>query len=127
MKPPIIHFDLKTMLPTIRKAFDAGELQALDEEQVGGTCEYAGPCAIGVCIPKEDRVKFDRHKNGGDTSASDWLRRGNFVIPKDQRDDFLQLQHLHDICIISISGKYHQDKIKSLGDLITQLEGKYLS
>lgn len=120
---PVINFNLVTMLPFIREAFDAGQLQGQNPANIGGSCDYAGPCAIGVCIAKEDRAKFDSQGDGGDTSAESWIDRGKFVVPKDQQDDFLELQSKHDRCLMGIH--YHKQCVAELGEFITELEQKY--
>lgn len=121
---PVINFNLVTMLPFIREAFDAGQLQGQNPTNVSGSCDYAGPCAIGVCIAKEDRAKFDSQGDDGDTSAESWIDRGKFVVPEDQQDDFLDLQSKHDACLVFRLD--HQQRVAELGNFITELEGKYL-
>jgi hypothetical protein len=112
-----MHLDLKTMLPVIRKAYDAGELEA--QKSSGNTsCHYAGPCAIGVCLPEDTRVSLDTlHEDGGGTSVGKWFYRGVLSCPPDQRDDWEVLQLEHD--------NWTSSKEDYFGILLKKLERKY--
>lgn len=117
-----IHLDLREMLPTIRTAFDNHELQAFRPFKKGDFCSYAGPCAIGICVPDGVREKLDEpFKEGLGTGAYTYFNTGVFTCPDGQRDDIENLQSLHDKCL----GYYIDNPLSELNDFITQLEEKY--
>lgn len=99
MKNVVTVLDLKVMLPIIQKAIIDKSLQIYtnpDPKYVG--CKYAGPCAIGSCIPFDDREFYDSEGNTTtDTTVGSWMDHGGFVlVDRHQGNDICQLQLAHD-------------------------------
>lgn len=57
----MITLNIIPVLQKARKAFDAGLLQCQDPAQMGESCTYSGPCAIGASLDAETAVKWDNH------------------------------------------------------------------
>lgn len=104
----MVSLDLRTMLPVIRKAFDAGELQMQKNHMA---CIYAGPCAIGVCLDPETRTMLDDAEN---TAISDLLLAGTVTAPANQHEDLHILQFTHD-----------NVTVEDFGEVLARLEKKY--
>lgn len=96
-----MHLDLNTMLPIIRKAYNTCEIQE-------GVCYYDAPCAVGVCLPKDTRVSFDKMNNN---TIAGILAQGLVTMPEDQREDWTKLQRGNDF--------------GELDSVLTELEKKY--
>ena len=112
-----MHLDLRLELPKIRAAYNAGELEA---QKIAGEvmCHYAGPCAIGVCLPEDTRVSLDTAPEGQDgTSFGSWVERGVLSCAEGQYADWTALQLEHD--------NWTSSQEDYFGQLLTQLEIKY--
>lgn len=103
----MLNLDFKIMLPVIRKAFDAGELQMQKSDT--DLCCYTGPCAVGVCMPEEDREGYDYQG-----TIIDLLENEIVTAPEDQHDDWIDLQHYHDC-----------GNIQHFKEFLVSLEEKY--
>jgi hypothetical protein len=122
----ILDLDLHEMLPIIRKAFDEKTLQMFTHEPGKYGCLYAGPCAIGVCIPEPLRPLLDDGiGTNNEFAALSLFENGSFVCPENQREDICELQQLHDVCVGYVVDEYQKDRIKDFGDLLERLEAKY--
>lgn len=103
MKP--IPLDLKTALPKIRKAFDAGKLAL-------GSCAYTGPCAIGIAMHPSQRAALER-LDKDETSIGGLFDEGLVEVPYEQEVDFRNLQNVFD---------NHPDRFE---ELLSGLEVRY--
>lgn len=106
----MVSLDLRTMLPVIRKAFDAGELQ-MQTRPGGLRCYYNGPCAIGVCLDEDTRVSLDELVASGIAFLFD---HKYLTCPPEQREDWMELQFKHD-----------EGHIRVFETLLSRLEAKY--
>jgi hypothetical protein len=95
--------DLRTDLPKIRKAFDAGQLK-----QKG---LYSGPCAVGICLPEPIRKELDFHY----CYSGIWVLegRGAVEVAEGQLKDWEELQEAFD------NGKFSVT--------LAEMEAKYAS
>lgn len=124
---PVVNLDLREMLPVIRTAFDNKELQAFTTvKPSGGICLYAGPCAIGVCIPEDKRALYDIESARSGTAALTFMANDVFVAPKDQVHDISELQQKHDAVISDWHGIGEEACLAELDKFIKSLEEKYL-
>lgn len=153
--PQNIEFSMKTALPIIRKAYENEELQMFKLGSYDG-CLYAGPCAIGSCIPKEQRAYYDKADeyitsydetcSGPWSTAVDELYKHGFFSfdSAEEALDFAELQSAHDNatsvtlsdspCFKYVDGKEELndgyarklEMIDQFNDLLTELEQKYL-
>lgn len=108
-----IKLDLKTDLPKLRAAFDAGQLQCQQAAfKPGSFCNYSGPCAVGAMLSPDERVDLDvRHSND---SVRSLTFDGVVDAPEEQHGDLARLQRLHD-----------KGMVRHLGDFLSNLEDKY--
>jgi hypothetical protein len=122
------NIDLRQALPTIRAAFDNKELQMFkNAEGDSGRCLYSGPCAIGICIPEENRAELDFPGTGG-TSFDSHQRRGIFTCPPEQHADISELQRLHDALVVDrryADDEYYARRVADFERLLIDLEDKY--
>lgn len=100
-------------LPIMRKAFRAGELQALKSSR-RGKCLYAGPCVIGAVLTEDQRELCDAPDDG--TTASPTISRliAKRVIKTDDDNWFRQAQTFHDAIIGKFMGRNRTERIAAL-------------
>lgn len=103
MKP--IPLDMKTALPKIRKAFDAGKLAR-------GSCAYTGPCAIGAAMHPSQRAALQRAEKD-ETLIGELFNNGFVEVPASQEGDFRNLQNVFD---------NHYERFE---ELLIKLEARY--
>ena len=123
-----IELNISEMLPIIRKAFDNKELQYQKEklvDNIGPSCLYSGPCAIGVCLTKEQR-KYCDSESHGDTSVGYLLAEEIFIANEDEADDLRRLQEVHDTQITYFD-QVGYDDIPDFEKFLSELEKKYLA
>ena|SRR5579875_1716944 len=83
MKP--VKIDLRKDLPKLQRALP----RIL--RNVGGACEYAQPCAVGIMVPAKDRTKLDGAPFD-DTQIDTLIDRGWVDAPAGQKGDLRALQ-----------------------------------
>jgi hypothetical protein len=89
------HLDLHTLLPKVRKAFDAKKLQCQRRYFVPDRgCQYRGPCAIGIGLSLKARSRFDG--SNADSGIFDLIQTGKIKAPPEQEEDLSILQRAHD-------------------------------
>lgn len=93
----VIHISAVDAIRNARKAFDAGELQIQNQEDME-ECLYSGPCAIGVSIPTELRSEMDyfTDSRGYRTTASVDQLISSGKITTDDQEALFDLQNAHD-------------------------------
>jgi hypothetical protein len=124
MKP--INLDLREMIPVVRKAFDEKSLQMFTAEPGQYGCLYAGPCAIGVCLPEDIREALDDGSETDHNYAADSLFiAGYFTCPEGQKDDIEALQYHHDRCVGPADEEDRTENIRRFGAFLSYLEAKY--
>lgn len=112
-----MELNLLTLLPKVRRAFDAGELQCQKEPGEASQCLYSGPCAVGVGIPENRRRGFDS------CGAIDGIIREGFIqVPADQADDFMVLQFAHD----QVASSIFSQPLSYFEKELARLEAKYV-
>lgn len=121
-KPEPLEFNMEEVVKNARTAYAMGGLQAQHGFALG--CSYAGPCAIGVSIPIEDRAGFDGYC--GHTAVGVIASKGGFLFTTDEelRDAEL-LQRSHDAwttCGVTERDKYEAEFV----NLLDELETKYV-
>lgn len=99
----MIKLDLRTGLPKVRAAWDAGQLQR-------GAC-YSDPCAIGAMATPEERAELDEFPSG--TIGALWLAE-RVDIPNGQATDFSRLQDC-----------FESEDDAVFESMLTRLEEKY--
>jgi hypothetical protein len=135
-KPPFsVELDLREMLPTIRRAFDEKSLQAFTSDGSSGKCLYAGPCAIGVCVPEQYRARLDSLSSNPNprpasmlsTSIRSLLTFGFIRAPEDQHADLAKLQSAHDTIVRykKIKASDIENKVSTFERVLLDLEEKY--
>ena len=117
--------NLRDMLPTIREAFDAGNLQVQDKARwpardTGKSGTYAGPCAIGVCLDEKTRSDWDTFAN---SSIRQLYYKSLFVT--DDIDDLAELQATHDAGVGCYDAANHEDAVNLFAAKLAGLEAKY--
>lgn len=122
-----IKLDLVEMLPVIRKAFDEKSLQMFNQAQRDSMmCMYAGPCAIGVCMPEDRRAEFDvPFEEHATTGFGALVHFGRFIVSPDQADDIGQLQKLHDAAVTMSKFDDLEVLFGAFEDHLKHLEKKY--
>ena len=118
--PNPIPLDLRTLLPKVRAAYEAGELQAQTRQERPERCRYAGPCAVGVGLSLEDRRRFDRRTRG---SISDLITSGATSAPTGHADD-LRPSSAHDNWAMPVAGADGSEA--AFLTTLTTLEAKYV-
>ena len=119
-KPNPVKLDMKTLLPKVRKAFDAGLLQAQDPTNELKQCSYDGPCAIGIGMTPRNRKRMDGC-DSVDGSVGPLIVKGHIIVPDGQVHDFVELQDMHDGWVTSPRCYDGKD----FSELLCRLEEKY--
>lgn len=127
----MIELDLKEMLPTIRKAFDAGKLQMQNvksDDAQGMACLYSGPCAIGVCLEPEQQAFLDSQSNENGSDIGQLIEDKHIHVHPDQGEDLCDLQERHDgvVSAIAYHGIDSSEQFEAFETLLKRLEAKYL-
>lgn len=124
----MLELNLKTMLPTIREAFDNKTLQMFTADE-DAECLYAGPCAIGVCIPEDKRSYFDDYSGCGATGIGTLIDDSLIGVSEEERTAIEDLQSFHDAavrwCFIKESDNY-KDAVARFERELSRLEETYL-
>jgi hypothetical protein len=122
-----LHFDIRDMLPVIRKAYNEKTLQMFQPETPGGrACTYAGPCGIGVCIPEPLRPLLDSGAcTDGGYSACTLFDSQHFTCEEGQREDIELIQELHDSASLARPHAWYDARAAEFGKGLTDLESKY--
>lgn len=83
-------------VPLIKAAFEAKALQMFNREHAKEThtCRYNGPCAIGVVLPEEARIRFD---NLYGKAIGNLIH--DKVVTTDDDDWWKTLQYRHDMAV----------------------------
>lgn len=119
-----IKLNMQDVVIKAREAYDAGLLQAQNQDkQHAGECSYAGPCAIGVSLPADQRERFDNPRKWlGDTSIDSLSRQGAIAFETaEELSDATDLQISHDNWVGSAGSMREKDFVERL----THLEDKY--
>lgn len=85
----------KEVAPLVLQAYRKGELQINKlSGYEHGICQYDGPCAIGILLPKDVRMKLD---NTMMSSISSFFNRGTLTAPTPEDEElYIKLQDKHD-------------------------------
>lgn len=119
-----VHLDLVDMLPIIRKAFDNKELQMFQDDD-SGICLYSGPCAIGVCLDKEQQDALDNSFLFDNNNIEVYMNADMIDFKANQQIDIILLQYYHDNVITSKCVN-RSIKIQEFDNLLKRLEKEYL-
>jgi hypothetical protein len=120
-----INLNMKTALPIIREAFNNKTLQMFHGKGPGTGCLYAGPCAIGVCVPEDRRPQLDEGSSTDIESIVD--AGGQIIIPANELSDFARLQGDHDMAVVHSGSEYYDDYVKQFHATLVSFEEIYLN
>ena len=109
-----IKLDFNQDLPRIIEATLAHKLQAQQPNPKMSPCLYAGPCAIGVLIPRRDALRLDQEAN---SSILNLLNADLISVPFEQEGDWMQLQDRHDSFMGSTTHDAELQFLRTLRDI----------
>lgn len=110
----MIKLDFNKKLPRIVKATLAHKLQAQQPDASRQFCAYAGPCAIGVVLPKKTALRFDAEY---DAAILSLVSKDLVSLPFEQEGDWSQLQSNHDSLMSSPTHDAELRFIRALRDI----------
>jgi hypothetical protein len=124
------HLDLAQCIGTIAAAVKARTLQTYLPTPPGddGHCRYAGPCAVGVCLPVDLRPKLDdtARTDDGDLSIASYFDSETLSCPVGQYWEWGELQDSHDMSMCSaLSSPARAAALQRFEDHVAAMQAKY--
>lgn len=120
--------DPAVLIPKVRAAFDAGELQCQSAIGRSGSCEYAGPCAVGIGFEPEERDLLDHpgFTHLGSPGIRTLCNKGvvNIIGGEAALRDLSALQGHHDAACTE-DEEIHRNSLVSFEGMLQHLEALY--